>query len=500
MTTKITKKQQEELLDQANAELCKRSLKHFVKTFWHVVEPGRPFIDGFHVDAICEHLEGLGKSFDNLLINAPPRIGKSSLCNVFFFCHRWAVNPSEKFLYASYSKDLTKRDSEKCRILLQSELYQKYYGHIFQIRTSQNLKERFSNTKQGDRISSAIGAAATGDGGSILVLDDALEASAATSENMRETAKKWIQSVWMNRLNPGGVGRVILGQRISRSDTSQMILENYDFCHLNLPWDFKPSVSVSTKLGWSDPRTDEGQELWPQGIEDVSIYKKDPRTWSAQWNQNPVVSGDEAFFRPESFSYFDETDTEYRVKDQRFKKSDCWSIATADMSLGKHDYTVVIIADIEKSGQVFIRHVVREKLKATAMIPRFEFIYSEFQPSYMLIENNAGHDFIVQELKQRGLPARGVRSDLDKESRARPLQFRFESGNIHFKRNAAWIPAIENELLEFPQGGFDDFVDAAGILAAEANKKTSRRVERQVIEPAKSHQQVMHEALLRGIF
>ncbi len=48
-------------------------LLSFVKYFWHVLEPGTPFVSGFAIEAICEHLEAVTfGDITNLLINVPP--------------------------------------------------------------------------------------------------------------------------------------------------------------------------------------------------------------------------------------------------------------------------------------------------------------------------------------------------------------------------------------------------------------------------------------------
>ena len=50
------------------------SLYEFVRQSWHVVEPGVPFIGGWHIEQICEHLEACsGGDLRKLLINIPPR-------------------------------------------------------------------------------------------------------------------------------------------------------------------------------------------------------------------------------------------------------------------------------------------------------------------------------------------------------------------------------------------------------------------------------------------
>jgi hypothetical protein len=73
------------LSDEIDAELAVRSLREFVVQAWAVVEPSTPFVPGWHIDAIIEHLEAVSFGhIRNLLINVPPRHMKSLLVSVFW--------------------------------------------------------------------------------------------------------------------------------------------------------------------------------------------------------------------------------------------------------------------------------------------------------------------------------------------------------------------------------------------------------------------------------
>src|SRR5579884_414827 len=65
-------------VEEANKERAQRHLLHFVRQEWPVLEPATSFLDGAHIEAICEHLEAVTKGdIHNLLINVPPRHMKS---------------------------------------------------------------------------------------------------------------------------------------------------------------------------------------------------------------------------------------------------------------------------------------------------------------------------------------------------------------------------------------------------------------------------------------
>ena len=150
--------------------LAEMSLIEFAKQAWHVVEPKTPFIDGWHLHAICEHLEAVSAGqIKNLLINIPPRFMKSLAVCVFFPAWEWIQNPSLRYLISSYAEQLSKRDSVKTRRLVQSLWYQARWGDRFQISSDQNEKMRFENDKSGYRIATSVNGMGTGEGGDRII-------------------------------------------------------------------------------------------------------------------------------------------------------------------------------------------------------------------------------------------------------------------------------------------------------------------------------------------
>ena len=64
-------------------EACARSLATFIKRAWAVLEPGQPYVHGWHVDAMAEHLQAVtADQITRLLINIPPGTMKSLMTGV----------------------------------------------------------------------------------------------------------------------------------------------------------------------------------------------------------------------------------------------------------------------------------------------------------------------------------------------------------------------------------------------------------------------------------
>jgi len=243
---------------------CEGSLYEFVKQAWHVVEPGVPFVAGWHIEVICQHLEAVSAGqIRRLLINIPPRHAKSTIVSVMWPSWEWISRPHEKYLCASYSGILSIRDNLKARRLITSPWYQARWGSVFEMAGDQNAKQRFENDKTGYRIASSVGGTATGEGGSRLILDDPHSAQDAQSEAMRETALEWFDMVWSTRLNnPREDAMVTIMQRLHEKDVSGRIQELGGWEQLCLPAEFD-CVTRKSCLGYYDPRKQEGELLWP---------------------------------------------------------------------------------------------------------------------------------------------------------------------------------------------------------------------------------------------
>ena len=152
------------------AQKSKDDLRVFVREAWHVIEPGSPYVHGWHIDAICEHLMAVSRGqIMDLLINVPPRHAKSSIVSVLWPVWEWINNPPVKWLYSSYNQALSTRDSLKSRRLIQSPWFRKHFGDRFSLARDQKTKMRYDNDKQGYRIATSVKGGNTGEGGDRIV-------------------------------------------------------------------------------------------------------------------------------------------------------------------------------------------------------------------------------------------------------------------------------------------------------------------------------------------
>jgi len=301
--------------------VCEASFLLFVEKAWPVIEGNAPFIYGWHVQAICEHLEALfDLDISRLIINCPPRVGKSNICSVLFPAWVWANEPSSRFLYSAYAQVLSVRDSVKCRRLVQSSWYKRFWGNKFKLMGDVNNKLRFDNDKTGYRIASSVGGSNTGEGGHYEIVDDPNNIKTIDSEVTRQDTNEWHDFVMSSRYS-GTINqfrRLVVQQRTHEKDVTGNVLAKNDsrWIHLCLPMEYEknrqcitiPLRSTHGKL-WKDPRKKEGELLWPQGLDKKSIillkskdFNNDSYRIAGQLQQRPSPAGGgilkEEWFKP----------------------------------------------------------------------------------------------------------------------------------------------------------------------------------------------------------
>jgi hypothetical protein len=253
---------------------CEDSLYMFLTNAWRFLDSS-PWKDGWPIEAVAEHLQAVvDGDIRRLIINIPPRMGKSSITSVALPAWTWAQSqrsptsgPGVQFLHASYANQLSLRDSVKCRRLIESPWYQSHWGERFKLNSDQNTKSRFSNDKGGERLITSIGAAVTGEGGSIIVVDDPNAANEAFSEASVQATIDWWDGTMSTRLNDPKTGAyIIIQQRLAEDDLTGHVLSKDvgEWTHLCLPMRYEPERSFVSTIGWQDPRTEPGELLWPE--------------------------------------------------------------------------------------------------------------------------------------------------------------------------------------------------------------------------------------------
>lgn len=453
-------------LVELESELCLKSLAHFAEQAWHVVEPGRPFVKGWHIDAIADHLEAvLNGDIRSLLINVPPRHMKSLLVSVLFPAWGWARRPELRWLFASYAESLSIRDSVKCRRVIQSPWYQRRFGHVFQLTGDQNEKKKYENNQTGHRLATSVGGAGTGEGGDIIVADDPHKVMEAESEKVRENVLDWWDGEMSSRGNdPQKVAKIIVMQRIHERDLSGHVLAEKGYEHLCLPAEFEPERKCFTSVGWEDPRKERGELLWPARFREPEIkqMKKElgSQRYAGQGQQRPAPAEGNIFKRawwkywtalPDSIDFialsmdlsFDEGKT------ASYACFQVWGRSGADKYLMDQEREQCSFS----KQLVIVRRMVDKWNDPGRLGPKMI--------NALWVEKKANGAALISTLQKEIPGILPVEPRGSKEARAEAVAPEVESGNVYIPHPdlVPWVPEFIEEHTVFNNGAFNDQVD-----------------------------------------
>lgn len=236
---------------------------------------------------------------------------KSLLVSVFWPAWEWIRWPERRWLFSSYAFSLSMRDSIKCRRSIESPWYQAFWGDRYSLTIDQNTKSRFDNNRSGYRLSTSVGGTATEEGGDRIVCDDPHNVQEAESDSIRSGPLEWFDVVMSTRVNdPKTSAMVVVMQRCHQRDLSGHLLDKGGWEHLCLPAEYEGSKRA-TSIGFSDPRTEHGQLLWPEqfGAKEIADLKINLGRCAAagQLQQRPSPAGG-GLIKPHWFRFWEPPD------------------------------------------------------------------------------------------------------------------------------------------------------------------------------------------------
>lgn len=288
-----------ELHDKQRREM-EKSLHTFTRGAWEQIEPGRTFVDNWHLHTICEHLEAVtAGQIKRLVINVPFRTSKSTFTSVCWPAWTWLKDPSHQWLTGSFAQHLAIRDALKMRRLVTSDWFTSFWPEKIVLAADQNEKKRFQNTANGYRIAFGMTSGVMGDGGDTLLIDDPHDREGAESEVQRPAALETYDGSLVTRLNDPDHGAiVVIMQRLHEADVSGHVLKEKGWTHLMLPMEYEPERRCKTSwpgYTFEDPRKTAGELLWPGRFSRATVETLKIRLGeygsSGQLQQRPSPAG-----------------------------------------------------------------------------------------------------------------------------------------------------------------------------------------------------------------
>jgi predicted phage terminase large subunit-like protein len=470
---------------EIDRELVERGgLRSFIELGWGTVEGESTYRPNWHIDAICEHFEAVSRGeIRRLMVLIPPRHMKSLSAAVFWPAYDWIANPQRRWVFASYAFDLSRRDSVKCRRVIQSQWYRDRWGDRFKLAHDQNRQDRFDNDKGGYRLSISVDGKVTGEGGNIIVIDDALNAKDANSEAARMNVQRWWDESMPTRLNDPITGAfVIVQQRLHANDLVGHIRKKNDprWVSLCLPAEYEPD---HPQRWFRDPRKEAGELLWPSRVprQEIDELKASLGEYASagQLQQRPVPREGGLFkrhwFHVEAFAPPDCT------------WSSAWDFAATAAKVTKPDPDWTSNALVGKSrttNKFYVKRIrrfredpgeVRRRVLATAQEDGRQVKVTIPQDP-----GQAGKDQAIQYVGLlAGFEVLAEAQTGDKMSRAMGFAAQASVGNViliddaHLPPEQKWHADFLAEITSFPTGAHDDQVDSVASAYNRLTDSTS---------------------------
>jgi predicted phage terminase large subunit-like protein len=473
-------------LKEAERRMCEGSLHAFLQSCWHIIEPGREFIDNWHLQAICDHLEAVSsRQITRLLINVPFRTSKSTITSVAWPAWTWINQPNHQWLCGSYAEKLAIRDSLKMRRLITSPWYRSHWADKFGLASDQNQKVRFQNDHQGYRIAFGMTGGVMGDGGDTLLIDDPHDRQGAHSEAERENALTTYDEALITRLNDPITGAiVIIMQRLHRKDLSGHVLDLGGFEHLMLPMEYEPARSKVTSLGFKDPRTKPGELLWPKRFDAKTVASLQRGLGSygtaGQLQQRPSPDGggilETKYFKlwpaskplPDLFFIVQSYDTAFTERTEGDPTAcTVWGIGELVVDGSVVRFSLLLDAWTEHISYPKLRKKVMDDWKAEYGGIKDDPMHPPRKADVILVEEKGSGISLLQDLRQANVAVRGYNpGKADKIARAHMAAPLLEAGLCYVlesKRDpgkpVTWARPLMTQSEEFPNGEHDDLVD-----------------------------------------
>jgi predicted phage terminase large subunit-like protein len=439
--------------------LYRSSFSAFCYRAFEFLNPGQRLIPNWHIDAVGHTIEQmvLGESDKRLVLNQPPRTLKTHIASVCLPAWVLGRNPSARVICASYSESLANKFSRDCRTLMESPFYKSVFPQT-RLNPRKSTESEFETTRRGYRLATSVGGTLTGRGGDLLIVDDPVKADDADSQVALAGANKWFHNTALNRLDSADSLVIVTMQRLHTEDLAGVLIDK------GWPSLVLPQIATETRsyfVAKDETYTRRAGELLQPDRDRAEVFESKQqeigsRLWAAQYQQNPTPADGNII----KSAWLPRYDLPSKCVFRQIVLS-CDPAGKAGL---RNDYTAITLCGLDEKA-IYVLHVTRGHWTVLQMRDRIKALAQDWRVDLVLIEDTSSGMGLVQMLREEGsLNVIGRQPKGDKLVRMSRHEGRFEAGQILLPKEAPWMADFESELLAFPNGRYDDQVDALLLL------------------------------------
>ena len=425
----------------------------------------------WHHELICKYLDMWVKGeITRLIINTPPRHGKSELVSRRLPAYILGKYPNAKFMSASYAASLSQSFNRDVQRIIDSAAYKCVFPDTTLFGSNVRTLSRGTYLRnssifeivgyEGQYINAGVGGGLTGFGFDFGGVDDPFkDAKEANSETIRKSKHDWWDSVFWTRQAPGA-GILLTNTRWHMDDTAGHLISRMEtgdgdvYVVINLP-----AIMEDLDNKHPDDPRDLGEALWPDRYPLEFLQKtraNNEFAFSALYQQKPIAYGqsmfkvdklkantlDEAPVMIEAVRFYDLAVTQKKHSDY-----------TAGVKLGKTLDNRIIILDMYRAQKVMPE---TEKSIIANAIADGKSVRIRLEGEKAGIVQL---DYLVRRDELQGFTIDKEPPVGSKEARAGGFATQLNNGQVYIMRGN-WNQALFDELEAFPLGAHDDQVDA----------------------------------------
>lgn len=459
----------------AQRELCRRRLLPFTQRMVSGYQAG-----WFHQD-LAARLERFSRQVEaaegpRLILNTPPRIGKSEQASKSMPSWHLGRNPEHRIISTTHSDRLAMDNSRDVLAYMKDQRYQQIFPGVHL--DKDNKGAMGWRTQQGGMYKPAgVGAGISGYGANIFVIDDPHRDQDAYSSTVRDSIWQWYKSSARTRLLPGG-GLILIQTRWVLDDLTGRVLEeegriedggNWEVvCYPALAEEDEYRLPSGRIIHEAHPKATllrrKGEYLHPEryGEDEYAEAKQDPVVWQALYQQNPTA-GDAAQF---SAAMVDGCKCSFDDLPSKLTYYIAWDTAFGTKQV--NDYSVGLTVGVDEDHNIWLVDLVRKRFESDDLIETLLDLYENYTHEVVGIEKTqytvgiqSTLDRRIDERRLHGINIEQLpHGNKDKITRSKPIQAWMRRGRVFIPADAEWFDDLRSELLAFPGGRHDDIVDA----------------------------------------
>lgn len=484
------------------AEAAARRLRAPVSLidFAQVLSPDPADMDGLDTlyDAspahklIAEKLHDLFEGrISKLAIALPPRAGKSELAVRNFIPWWIGRRPADHIAFATYNDEFSGDMGRDVRTNMQSAAYRDIFPGA-QLDANAQSADRLGTVQKGRIVFVGRGGALTGRGFDLGVIDDLIKDHIeAESPALRRDAWRWFTRVFLTRKMTDQSRILLIGTRWNEDDIQGRLSDPRNPCYdaeEAKTWTFLrvPAISEGEEV---DPlKRPIGTALWPKRFSIGSLEsmrRLDAQGFSALYQGKPT---------PEEGSHFTKQIIRTYNRDDLPDASRLRFYASSDHGVStkqRADPTCLIPAAVDDQDNLYILpDVAWKRMAADVQINAMIQIIKNRKPLFWWAERGHISLAIGPALRAAMLANKAYATiddfvpAADKRTRSQAIHARMAMGKVFFPSFAPWWGDALNELLTFPGGAHDDFVDALSLLGLKLQMQHGRSAPKATETPA----------------